>query len=251
MNINKDKNTNMKKIVIFSGAGLDAESGVETFRGLKNSMWNNYKIDEVATPRGWAKDREKVLNFFNERRRQMPEVFPNDAHKALAKLEEKYDVMHLTQNVSDLLERGGCNNIIHLHGDLTYACDSMTKKNKYFIGYKDINIGDKCTENGSQLRPDIVWFEEMPMGVDRAYQAVFNADILIVVGTSLQIGYTLDLLNQARRGNEHPSLPKEPCRIIYIDPSPMTYLDNYGLKVEYVKTGAVEGVNKIVNELLG
>jgi len=177
----------------------------------------------------------------------MPEVFPNVAHRLLAKLEEKYDVMHLTQNVSDLLERGGCNNIIHLHGELTKACDSFSKKNKYDIGYKDINIGDMCDITDSQLRPDIVWFGEMPMGVERAYQAVFNADILIVVGTSLQISYTLDMLNNVR----HTKVGlHEPCRIIYIDPSPMRYLESYGLKVEYIRKGAVEGVNEIVNELL-
>lgn len=239
-----------KKIVIFSGAGISAESGVQTFRGLKNSMWNNYKIEDVATIEAWGKDCEKVLQFYNERRKQMPDVFPNDAHKALVKLEDKYDVMVVTQNVDDLHERAGSTNILHLHGELTKACDSMLKKNKYDIGYADINIGDKCNVTGSQLRPDIVWFGEYPYHVNRAYQAVSNTDILIIIGTSLQIGYTLDLLNQVRRGNEYPSLPKEPCRIIYIDPSPMTYLENYGLKVEYIKKGAIEGVNEIVSELL-
>jgi len=236
-----------KKVVIFSGAGLDAESGVETFRALKNGLWNNYKIEDVATPEGWRKSRETVLDFYNERRRQMPDVVPNGAHLALAKLEEDYDVIHLTQNVSDLLERGGCKNVIHLHGELTKACDSMTKKHKYNIAYNDIELGVKCPETNSQLRPDIVWFGEMPYRVDEAYDAVYNADILIVVGTSLQIGYTLDVLTNVR---QRVSDESNPCRIIYVDPEPMNYLSNYGLKIEYVRKAAVEGITEIVNELL-
>ena len=236
-----------KKIVVFSGAGLDAESGVETFRAIKNGLWNNHRIEDVATPSGWKKSRERVLDFYNERRSQMPEVQPNGAHIALSKLEEDYDVIHLTQNVSDLLERSGCNNVIHLHGELTKACDSMTKKHKYNIGYNDIELGVKCPETDSQLRPDIVWFEEMPYRVDEGYDAVYNADILLIVGTSLQISYTLDMLNNVRQKTVNG---KEPCRVIYIDPSPMHYLDNYGINVEYVKKNAVDGVEGIVNELI-
>ena len=236
-----------KKIVVFSGAGLDRESGVLTFRDCKDGLWNNHKIDDVATPSGWKKSRETVLDFYNERRRQMPEVEPNGAHIALAKLEEDYDVIHLTQNVSDLLERGGCNNIIHLHGELTKACDCMTLKNKYDIGYNDIELGTKCPITDSQLRPDIVWFEEMPYRVEEGYDAVYNADILLIVGTSLQISYTLNMLSNVR---QRVSDESNPCRIIYIDPKPMHYLNNYGLNVEYVTKNAVEGVEEIVNELI-
>lgn len=236
-----------KKIVVFSGAGLDRESGVLTFRDCKDGLWNNHKIDDVATPSGWKKSRETVLDFYNERRRQMPEVVPNGAHIALAKLEEDYDVIHLTQNVSDLLERGGCNNIIHLHGELTKACDCMTLKNKYDIGYNDIELGTKCPITDSQLRPDIVWFEEMPYRVEEGYDAVYNADILLIVGTSLQISYTLNMLSNVR---QRVSDESNPCRIIYIDPTPMHYLNNYGLNVEYVTKNAVEGVEEIVNELI-
>jgi NAD-dependent deacetylase len=236
-----------KKIVVFSGAGLDSESGIDTFRNLKNGLWNNYKIEDVATPSGWKKSRETVLNFYNERRRQMPEVEPNGAHIALAKLEEEYDVIHLTQNVSDLLERGGCNNVIHLHGQLTSACDSLSLKHKYNIGYNDIELGTKCPETNSQLRPDIVWFNEMPYRVEEGYDAIYNADILLIVGTSLQISYTLNMLSNVRR---KVSDDINPCRIIYIDPKPMHYLNNYGLNVEYVTKNAVEGVEEIVNELI-
>jgi NAD-dependent deacetylase len=236
-----------KKVVVFSGAGLDRESGVLTFRDCKDGLWNNYKVEDVATPSGWKKSRENVLDFYNERRKQMPEVEPNGAHISLAKLEEDYDVIHLTQNVSDLLERGGCNNVIHLHGELTSACDSLSKKHKYNVGYNDIELGVKCPETDSQLRPDIVWFGEMPYRVDEGYDAVYNADILLIIGTSLQISYTLDMLNNVRQTVSDAS---NPCRIIYIDPSPEHYLDNYGLKVEYVTKNAVEGVTEIVNELL-
>jgi NAD-dependent deacetylase len=237
-----------KKIVIFTGAGLDAESGVATFRS-NGGLWNNHRIEDVATPAGWKKDRKKVLDFYNDRRRQMPEVFPNDAHKAIAKLEEQFDVTNITQNVSDLLERGGSKNIIHLHGELTkargclYDSKSSPLDEIIDIGYNDINIGDKGPISGSQLRPHIVWFEEVPLGVTEAYEAVYNADILLVIGTSLQITYTLDMLSNVRKINE-------PCKVIYIDPKPMRYLDNYGLKVEYVEKNAVEGVTAVVNELL-
>lgn len=236
-----------KKIVIFSGAGISKESGIDTFRDSKDGLWNNYKVDEVATIEGWRKNRSKVLDFYNERRKQMPEVQPNDAHIALSRLEDKYDVTVVTQNVDDLHERGGSKNIIHLHGELTKACDVMTKKNKYTIGYNDIELGVKCPETDSQLRPDIVWFGEIPYRVDEAYDAVYNADVLLIVGTSLQISYTLDMLNNVRQTVSDAS---NPCRIVYIDPSPMRYLDNYGLNVEYVTKTAVEGVTEIVNELL-
>jgi len=236
-----------KKIVVFSGAGLDAESGIETFRGSSNSTWNNYKIDDVATPRGWKKNRERVLEFYNERRRQLLDVKPNDAHFVLAKLEESCNVIHVTQNVSDLLERAGCKNVIHLHGELTKACDSLSKKNKYDIGYNDINIGVKCSKTGSQLRPDIVWFDEMPYRVEEGYDAIYNADILLIVGTSLQISYTLNMLSNVRQTASDVS---NPCRIIYIDPNPVNYLENYGLKIEYIKKGAIEGVTEIIEKII-
>lgn len=242
-----------KKIVVFTGAGISKESGVETFRDTKDGLWNNHKVEDVCTLEGWRKDREKVLNFYNDRRRQMPTVQPNDAHKALVKLEEDYDVTIITQNVDDLHERGGSSNIIHLHGELTKARGSMYNHKPspidevIDIGYNDINIGDKCPTTGSQLRPHIVWFGEYPFNVDEAYGAVYNADILLVIGTSLQISYTLDLLTNVR---QRVSDDSNPCRIIYIDPSPMNYLSNYGLNVEYVRKGAVEGVTEIVDELL-
>lgn len=237
----------MKKIVVFSGAGLDKESGVDTFRDNNSGLWYNHKIEDVATIDGWRNDPEKVLNFYNERRRQMPDVVPNDAHFDLVGLETEFKVTHVTQNVSDLLERAGASKIIHLHGELTKAKTSygtgniLLSQNKSIdIGYNDINFGDKCDEYNAQLRPDIVWFGEYPYQVDKAYDAVRKADILLIIGTSLQIGYTLDMLQQV----------KKDCEIIYIDPTPMRYLDEYGLNVEYITKNAIEGVGIIVNRLL-
>jgi NAD-dependent deacetylase len=241
------KEENMKKkIVVFSGAGLDKESGVLTFRDCQNGLWGKYKIEDVATPSAWKKNREKVLDFYNERRREMPTVEPNLAHKELFKLEEKYDVTHVTQNVSDLLERGGSTNVIHLHGELTKARGCYNNPNNrwdnqyitYDIGYDDINIGDKCAETDSQLRPHIVWFEEYPLRVDEAADAIRQADVLIVIGTSLQIGYTLSLLGSTNAK-----------KVYYVDPEPMKYLDNLGLEVEYINKVATEGIVEVIEKL--
>lgn len=239
-----------KKIVVFSGAGLDRESGILTFRDCKDGLWNNYKIDEVATPEGWSKDRSKVLDFYNQRRKELITVEPNDAHKALVILEDEYDVTHVTQNVSDLLERAGSSNIIHLHGELTKARTSFSMNNPnvvasqhvYNIGYDDINLGDLDKEYESQLRPHIVWFGEYPFGVDKANQAFRDADIVLIIGTSLQIGYTIGFFG----------ITKLETPIIYIDPEPSHDLDyTYReIKVEYITKTAVKGVREVVNRLL-
>jgi len=241
----------VKKIVIFTGAGISAESGVQTFRDAKTGLWNNHNIDDVATISGWRKNRELVLNFYNELRTSMPNFEPNDAHKALVELEEEYDVKIITQNVDDLHERAGSKNIIHLHGELTkargaiYDHKSSPADNVIDIGYKEIKIGDKCPLTGSQLRPHIVWFGEYPFGVSEACEAISQCDILLIIGTSLQISYTLDVLNKVKRS----TIDNNGCDIYYIDPKPMHYLDNYGLTVNYVDKKAVEGVREIVNKL--
>jgi NAD-dependent deacetylase len=236
-----------KKVVIFTGAGISKESGVDTFRDAVDGLWENHKIEEVCTLDGWRKDREKVINFYNDRRRQMPSVEPNDAHKALARLEEHFDVTIVTQNVDDLHERGGSSNIIHLHGELTKARSSYltgnllkVKLDTIDIGYSDINIGDKCEKYGAQLRPHIVWFGEYPFDVNLAYDAFLSADIVIIVGTSLQIGYTLDFFMNLPKG----------FNLIYIDPKPSRDLDIYDLNIEYIEKGAVEGVTEIVERII-
>jgi NAD-dependent deacetylase len=229
-----------KKIVVFTGAGVSRESGVLTFRDSVDGLWENHNIEDVCTPSGWKKDREKVLNFYNDRRRQLPTVEPNSAHTGLVKLEDKYDVTIVTQNVDDLHERAGSSKILHLHGELTKARGSLSSKDTIRdIGYDDINVGDKC-KNGSQVRPHIVWFEEMPFNVEESYDTMIESDVLIIIGTSLMIGYTLNLLSSV----------SDDCKIYYIDPQPSRYLDKYGKNVTYIEKPATEGVEFILNELL-
>lgn len=235
-----------KKIVAFTGAGISKESGVLTFRDAKDGLWNNHKIEDVATPEGWRKDRKAVLDFYNERRQQMPSVIPNEGHKILADLETDYDVTVVTQNVDDLHERGGSSNIIHLHGELTKArgCLYHNKTSPIDtiidIGYNDIKIGDKCPVTDSQLRPHIVWFGEYPFGVDRGYKAIGDADYLLVVGTSLNISYTLDMLAEA----------KSDCKVVYIDPEPSLILNKYiRNSVIYIKEGGATGMDKFIDKL--
>jgi len=239
-----------KKIVVFSGAGLDRESGILTFRDCEDGLWNNYKIDEVATPKGWDKDPKKVLDFYNLRRQELSKSEPNEAHKLLVSLEEKCDVTHITQNVSDLLERVGCSNVLHLHGELTKVRASKYDNNVLDtvidVGYNDVNIGDVCPVTGSQLRPHVVWFEENVFNFDKSFQKMRNADILIIIGTSLQIGYTLDMIKSVRKGVKY----KDDCKIIFIDPNPVRYLDRYGLDVEYITMKAADGVKIVVGRLL-
>lgn len=237
----------MKKIVIFTGAGVSKESGVDTFRDAKEGLWENFKIEEVATPQGWSKDRTKVLDFYNARRRQLPTVEPNGAHYALAELENEYEVTIVTQNVDDLHERAGSTNILHLHGELTKARTSFGMNNPllvftqkvYDIGYDDINLGDEA-EEGGQLRPHIVWFGEYPFKVIEAGRAFKNADIVIVIGTSLQISYTLNFFDDL----------KKDAKVYFIDPDPVNYLDQYGFDLTYIKKGAVEGVGELAKVLL-
>lgn len=234
-----------KKIVIFSGAGVSRESGILTFRDNKDGLWNNHKVDDVATPEGWRKNRELVINFYNERRRQLPDVQPNDAHKLIAELEKDFDVTIVTQNVDDLHERAGSTNIIHLHGELTKARGAFYNHKPsptdqvYDIGYNDINIGDTCAVTGSQLRPHIVWFGEYPFGVELAYQKIGEADILIIVGTSLQIGYTLNLLTE---------VPLE-AKIYFVDPNPSQYLSKYRKNISYIAKPATVGMKEVFDEL--
>ena len=228
-----------KKIVVFTGAGVSRESGILTFRDSVDGLWENHNIDDVCTPSGWKKDREKVLNFYNDRRRQLPSVEPNSAHTGLVKLEDKYDVTIVTQNVDNLHERAGSSKILHLHGELTKARGTLSSKESIVdIGYDDINVGDKCP-NGSQLRPHIVWFEEYPFNVEESYDAMVEADVLIIIGTSLMIGYTLNLLSSV----------SDDCKIYYIDPQPSRYLD-HTKNVTYIEKPATEGVMSVVNELM-
>ena len=174
-----------KKTVVLTGAGVSAESGLSTFRDA-GGLWEGHNVMDVASPEGWRKNKKLVLDFYNERRRQLTNVKPNDAHLALVKLETKYDVTIITQNVDDLHDRAGSSNVIHLHGELNKARSVSHPDLIYELNGKDINIGDKC-EKGSQLRPHIVWFGEMVSMMEEAVRYSLEADIFVIIGTSLVV----------------------------------------------------------------
>ncbi|WP_323751329.1 NAD-dependent deacylase [Marinobacter sp.] len=172
-------------IVVLTGAGVSAESGLSTFRD-NDGLWEKHSVYDVATPEAFERNRDLVLRFYNERRRQLQAVEPNSAHRLLAELESQYRVTVVTQNVDNLHERGGSSNVVHLHGELTKARSTVDPDLVYDIGYRDIQPGDTC-DRGTQLRPHIVWFgEEVPM-LEAAAELVRTADRLLIVGTSLQV----------------------------------------------------------------
>jgi NAD-dependent deacetylase len=185
----------MKRLVILTGAGMSSESGIKTFRD-SGGLWEEYNVTEVATPGAWAKNRDLVLRFYNERRRQLEGCKPNEGHIGLANLEKYFDVRIITQNIDDLHERAGSTKITHLHGELTMARSTVNPSLLYKIGYSDINPGN-CCEKGSQLRPHIVWFgEEVPM-MDEAVIIAAEADIFVVIGSSLNVYPAAGLINYA------------------------------------------------------
>ncbi|PKQ70852.1 SIR2 family NAD-dependent protein deacylase [Raineya orbicola] len=185
-----------KKLVVLSGAGISAESGIRTFRDT-GGLWENYDILDVASPMGWAKNPALVLDFYNQRRRQLFSVEPNAGHKALAELEKYFDVVIITQNVDNLHERAGSTNVLHLHGELLKVRSTLDP-NLVYHWEKDLHLGDKC-EKGSQLRPHIVWFyEEVPMMEVAAIEAQ-TADIFMVVGTSMVVYPAAGLINYVAR----------------------------------------------------
>jgi NAD-dependent deacetylase len=183
----------MKKLVVLSGAGISAESGISTFRD-NGGLWANHRIEDVATPEAWRKNPELVLNFYNERRKQAIEVEPNAAHFALAELEKSYRVYIITQNVDNLHEMAGSSNVIHLHGELFKSRSTKNPDLVYKMDGWELNTGDLC-ELGSQLRPNIVWFgEEVPM-METAVEITEQADIFVVIGTSLAVYPAAGLLH--------------------------------------------------------
>ena len=174
-----------QKIVVLSGAGISAESGIPTFRA-SDGLWENHRIEDVATPEGWQKNQALVQDFYNQRRKQALSVLPNAGHLALVKLEAKYDVTIITQNVDNLHEKAGSSHVIHLHGELFKSRSSVDESLIYDIEGWEIKAGDYC-EKGSQLRPHIVWFGEAVPMMDIALEITNEADIFIVVGTSLNV----------------------------------------------------------------
>ena len=173
------------KIVVLTGAGISAESGIKTFRE-RNGLWEEFKINDVATPEGWRKNNALVLDFYNKRRKQVMEAKPNKAHHCLVQLQDKFDVQIITQNVDDLHERAGSKNVLHLHGEIKKSRSTHDSSLVYDIKGCELNIGD-CCEKGFQLRPHIVWFGEMVPEMDKANLIAQKADIFIVVGTSMLV----------------------------------------------------------------
>jgi NAD-dependent deacetylase len=228
----------MKRIAVISGAGISAESGVKTFRD-SGGLWEGHDVMEVASIDGWRRNQTLVQGFYNDRRRQLKEVLPNKAHILLAKLEEKYHVDIITQNVDDLHERGGSSNILHLHGELLKVRGEFSPQESIQWS-EDVNIGDK-NSNGEQLRPAIVWFgEDVPL-IQRAAEVVYDADIVIIIGTSMQVYPAAGLVSYAR--------PQ--AQIFYIDANPTL---NYDLKrlrnLKVIAEKATVGMEEMYERLM-
>jgi NAD-dependent deacetylase len=224
------------RIVVLTGAGISAESGIATFRD-SGGLWEQHRIEDVATPDAWHRDKELVNRFYNMRRKQAAEVMPNDGHKALVRLEEQYDVHIITQNLDNLHERAGSTKVLHLHGELSKVRSTVDPSLVYEIGDNQIAIGDKC-EKGSQLRPHIVWFGEAVPAIDEATRITELADIFIVIGTSLQVYPAAGLLHFAAA-----DIPK-----YLIDPNAEEVTGVFNLTVVRQKAGI--GVPQVVDALL-
>ena len=222
-----------KHIVVLTGAGMSAESGVKTFRD-HNGLWEGHDVMQVASPHGFRTNPELVLDFYNQRRKQLKEVKPNAAHMALAELERDYDVSVVTQNVDDLHERAGSKNVLHLHGELRKV-RSIGNPSDIKIWTVDIKLGDLC-DNGYQLRPHIVWFgEDVPM-IEKAIGICETADILVIIGTSMQVYPAASLINFVK-----PEIP-----MYYIDPNPATITNS---NVHVISETVTLGIQALLKEL--
>jgi len=226
----------MKRIVVLTGAGMSAESGIRTFRD-SNGLWEEYRVEDVATYEAWKRNQAMVLEFYNQRRKQLSEVRPNSGHLALVRLEEKFNVQIITQNVDDLHERAGSHHVLHLHGELKKARSTVDPDLIYELKGWELKQGDLC-EKGSQLRPHIVWFgEEVPM-IEPAQLLVQTADILLVIGTSLNVYPAAGLLYYV-----NPGTP-----IYYIDPKGKT-IPGFGT-LTVINENAGTAVPTLVDTLL-
>ena len=225
----------MKKIVVLTGAGMSAESGISTFRD-SNGLWENHDIMEVASPEGWKKNPALVLDFYNKRRAQLKEVKPNKGHEILAELEQNFKVQIITQNVDNLHEKAGSSNVLHLHGELVKVRGEFSE-NESIFWETDIHIGD-VNENAEQLRPDIVWFGEQVPAIEEAIPHMENADVVIIIGTSLQVYPAAGLMHYA----------KYHVPVYYIDPNPATIYD-LANPLEVLTMSASEGM-QILREKL-
>ncbi len=225
-------------IAVLTGAGISAESGIKTFRDA-DGLWEGHDVMEVASPIGWTKNQDLVLDFYNQRRRQLLKVEPNAAHKELVRLEERYHTHIVTQNIDDLHERGGSSNIVHLHGELLKV-RSTGDERLIYDWKKDLLSGDHC-EKGYQLRPHIVWFGESVPMLEKAAEIVSIADVIIIIGTSMQVYPAAGLVGYA--------LPS--ANIFYVDPRPSI---NWELStrnnLQIIEEPATTGVKKVVDTLL-
>jgi len=230
----------MKHLVVLSGAGISAESGIRTFRD-SNGLWEEYRVEDVATPEGWNRDPELVTRFYNERRMQLLSVQPCGAHRLLAELEKQFQVDVITQNVDDLHERAGSSHVLHLHGELAKVTSSIHPNDPSQIRVLqpsefEVKIGDKAPD-GSQLRPFIVWFGEAVPNIEPAIDLAMQADILIVIGTSLNVYPAAGLLHYTR-----PNIP-----IYLIDPNDVVIPG--GAHVTHIKQSATAGMQQFINQL--
>ena len=226
----------MKRVVVISGAGISAESGLATFRGA-DGLWRGYRPEEVASPEAWRQDPGLVLDFYNERRRAVREAEPNAAHRALVELERTHDVRIVTQNVDDLHERAGSTSVLHLHGEICKARSTKDPTLVTHLGDRDIHLGDRCAL-GSQLRPHIVWFGESVPAMEEAAELVAGADVLLVVGTSLVVYPAASLVFEAAAN----------ARRIVVNPEIPDMVAGAGF--EAVAKPATVGVPEVVADLL-
>jgi len=214
----------MKQLVFLTGAGMSAESGISTFRDA-GGLWENYDVSKVASIEGWYEDPDLIQRFYNERREQLAKAEPNEGHKIIAGLEKDFKVSVVTQNVDNLHERAGSSDVIHLHGELTKACNE-NKTQVVDIGYNPIHPGDKA-EDGSRLRPFIVWFGEAVPMIEQAAETVSKAGIIVIIGTSMQVYPAAGLIHYARRG----------VPIFLIDPNDVPAPSNVFVIKEKASTG--------------
>ncbi|MFC4721320.1 NAD-dependent deacetylase [Geojedonia litorea] len=222
-----------KHIVVLTGAGMSAESGLKTFRDA-DGLWEGHSVTDVATPEAFDRNPELVLEFYNQRRRQLLEVEPNSAHYELANLENKFKVTIITQNVDDLHERAGSSNVIHLHGELLKARNVVDEYS--VMDWKtDINLGDSCP-NGYQLRPHIVWFGEAVPMIPKAISICETADVLLIIGTSMQVYPAASLMHYVR--------PE--TKIYFIDPRPAIQSSN---QITVITATATQGIHKAIKLL--
>jgi NAD-dependent deacetylase len=202
-----------KKLVILSGAGISAESGIQTFRDI-DGLWEGHNVNDVATYEGWTKNKTLVLDFYNQRRKQLHEVIPNLGHEIIAELENDFEVQIITQNVDNLHEKAGSTNVLHLHGELLKVRSDVNSKVQILDWHNELNLGD-LDVNGVQLRPHIVWFGEQVPALEKAVSIVSEAAFLIIIGTSLQVYPAASLMNFA----------PENIPVFYIDPNPADVID--------------------------